>query len=641
MLCLWVAPAMAEYVEPAKVATTQGPPIATPELAVATSDLLRGIGSDGGEGVWFSEEASTDTTAYLTHYTPSQAGTTRPVIKSGTNYEEYIKGIAPGPLGNEWFSRFYDNEISHITASGTLVNKKLPAKNFSSEPESLVVDSQGNVWFIMRGHSCRLGRLSSAGKFSEYGAISNDCGQLTIGPDGNIWVAGDSAGYVAEVSATTGAVLARYENLGLPVGIATVGDAVFVTEDSGGVAMITPSGDVTEFLLPGQRSTEWATAGPDGAFWFMENEGPTGTSAIGRLTPTGELSELPVPGGGGIADITATEHAIYFTYDNGTQPGVYRIPLAGFVAPQPSYVALGDSYSSGEGNPPYEAGTDDEGAPDLCHRSNTAYGPLLDTALTLGPMTFKACSGAVTNDVFSANHQYPSEGSQLSHLRASTKTVTLTIGGDDAGFGWVLSHCVNTEPPVHPGYGCSKDKSLEAETQARLAALNGGQYATTPPPASQPIHSILSVIQGIHNAASSARIGVGLYPMLFGKNAANYPIELDAPSGSACEVGNQFGFGLWIDYKNAQWLNRRGAQLNSIISQAVKTAVSEGINAIAVTPSGFKRHGFCDELERWFYPLELQSDPTATEVSAKPSSFHPNTTGQRGGYEAAFAAKLK
>ena len=308
-----------------------------------------------------------------------------------------------------------------------------------------------------------------------------------------------------------------------------------------------------------------------------------------------------------------------------------------------SYMALGDSYSSGEGNPPYEPGTDDEGKPDLCHRSMAAYGPLLDQALNLGGMMFKACSGAVTNDVFDASGDNPTEPPQLSWLRPYTKTVTLTLGGNDAGFPWVLEHCV-AAPPLRNNFGCSVNTRLEAETQARLNALAGGSYATTPPPLSQPIHSVLSVIQAIHGDAPPARILVGLYPTLLGKSKANYALNIAAPGRSACEVGNFLGFGLWIDYKDAQWLNKRGEQLNAIIKKAVATAAHERIAVGYVKPSQFVGHGFCDTSELWFHPLELKLShlpELEVELSPKSSSFHPTNAGQQLGYETAFAAKLK
>ena len=48
--------------------------------------------------------------------------------------------------------------------------------------------------------------------------------------------------------------------------------------------------------------------------------------------------------------------------------------------PTGRYVALGDSFSSGEGSQPYQPGTNIAsvlGTPDLCHRSNAAYPEIL------------------------------------------------------------------------------------------------------------------------------------------------------------------------------------------------------------------------------------------------------------------------
>src|ERR1700754_1011327 len=88
-------------------------------------------------------------------------------------------------------------------------------------------------------------------------------------------------------------------------------------------------------------------------------------------------------------------------------------------AAAPAYVALGDSYSSGNGAGNYISSSGD------CHRSNSAYPALWASANSPSSFTFAACSGAVTTDVIN---------SQLGSLNASTGLVTLTIGGNDAGF---------------------------------------------------------------------------------------------------------------------------------------------------------------------------------------------------------------
>jgi hypothetical protein len=63
------------------------------------------------------------------------------------------------------------------------------------------------------------------------------------------------------------------------------------------------------------------------------------------------------------------------------------------------YAALGDSFASGEGNPPYDAGSDTSS--DSCHRSTVAYAHQVAQALDL-PLSFYACSGAKTDHVLTS-----------------------------------------------------------------------------------------------------------------------------------------------------------------------------------------------------------------------------------------------
>jgi lysophospholipase L1-like esterase len=86
-------------------------------------------------------------------------------------------------------------------------------------------------------------------------------------------------------------------------------------------------------------------------------------------------------------------------------------------------VALGDSFSSGEGVPPYEGGA--------CHRSPHAW-PLVLAAQLGSSAESWACSGAVTGDV----------AAQIARLAADAHLVTISIGGNDLGFGEVLRNCV-------------------------------------------------------------------------------------------------------------------------------------------------------------------------------------------------------
>src|ERR1044072_3287321 len=89
------------------------------------------------------------------------------------------------------------------------------------------------------------------------------------------------------------------------------------------------------------------------------------------------------------------------------------------------YVALGDSYASGLGAGSYG----DSGS---CKRIATVYGQLWANANAPSAFEFVACSGAVTSDVLA---------SQVGALSADTSLVTISIGGNDAGFADVMTDC--------------------------------------------------------------------------------------------------------------------------------------------------------------------------------------------------------
>lgn len=91
------------------------------------------------------------------------------------------------------------------------------------------------------------------------------------------------------------------------------------------------------------------------------------------------------------------------------------------------YVALGDSYSSGVGAGSYDSGSGD------CRRTPKAYPALWAAANSPASFDFVACSGAVTSDVLNK---------QMGPLNSSTSLVSLTIGGNDAGFADVMTTCV-------------------------------------------------------------------------------------------------------------------------------------------------------------------------------------------------------
>lgn len=91
-----------------------------------------------------------------------------------------------------------------------------------------------------------------------------------------------------------------------------------------------------------------------------------------------------------------------------------------------TYVALGDSYSSGVGAGNYDGS--------VCLRSANAYPEVWANAHPAHTLAFVACSGAKTNHVLDY---------QLSALTSNARLVTITIGGNDIGFANIVAACVS------------------------------------------------------------------------------------------------------------------------------------------------------------------------------------------------------
>jgi lysophospholipase L1-like esterase len=229
-------------------------------------------------------------------------------------------------------------------------------------------------------------------------------------------------------------------------------------------------------------------------------------------------------------------------------------------AAAPSYVALGDSYSSGVGTRSYISdGT-------TCQRSVYAF-PSLIAAAKGYALNFRACSGAKVSDV---------TNNQLGALSASTAYVTISVGGNDAGFTSVLTTC------AQPGWlsDCSG-----AITKARNYINN-----TLP-------GSLSTLYAAIQTRAPNARVVVVGYPRLF--------------NGEDCNALT------WFSPSEESSLNGTADLLNSKLAAA---ASARGF-AFANPTNAFLGHAVCGDPE-WLNGL---SDPVS-------ESYHPNRTGHASGY---------
>jgi lysophospholipase L1-like esterase len=119
----------------------------------------------------------------------------------------------------------------------------------------------------------------------------------------------------------------------------------------------------------------------------------------------------------------------------------FSMTISFFNCHRQTYVALGDSYSSGEGSPPFDpsAGACDRGSnawPGIFARKARAIGK---KAASFTELANLACSGATTGAL---SKPFKEPVSQLDSLYAfDPRFATITIGGTDLGFSGVLFDC--------------------------------------------------------------------------------------------------------------------------------------------------------------------------------------------------------
>lgn len=287
-----------------------------------------------------------------------------------------------------------------------------------------------------------------------------------------------------------------------------------------------------------------------------------------------------------------------------------------------SYVALGDSYASGEGSFKYLSGTNTK--TDKCHRAVNGYVEQLDAQLGMS-LDFAACSGATIPDFTNINVEGNGEQPQLNHLSQQTQLVTLSIGGNDAGFVPLITDCLYAV-----GYGSSgcqgRDSAAAAQAIGFLATgtpsgcyqLPGHNFDGSLAYTCGRIESLTQLYEQVAALAPSAQIIVVGYPHLFGSLS------------SSCKVGTADGIDpVYISAADANWLNSEADTLNSTIASSVQAAQSDGVNISFLDPTArFAGHGLCDTHRSWINGLLFQQNISWPPVKDKVESFHPNVTGQ-------------
>ncbi len=234
-----------------------------------------------------------------------------------------------------------------------------------------------------------------------------------------------------------------------------------------------------------------------------------------------------------------------------------------------SYIALGDSYSSGLGSGSYISSSGS------CDRSTNAYPEQWAAANSPASFVSVACTGATTSDVING---------QVSALGPGTTLVSITIGGNDAGFSTVMETCV-----------------LHSTSTCVSAVARASDFVTRQLPA-----RLTSTLRAIRQHAPGARIVVLGYPDLY-----------DLSKSGSC-------IGLSTQDRTA--LNSGADALDSALSAAVNAAADRNI-VYADVRGQFAGRVICDS-GSWLHSVNLL---------AISSSYHPTASGQKLGYQPVFS----
>lgn len=230
------------------------------------------------------------------------------------------------------------------------------------------------------------------------------------------------------------------------------------------------------------------------------------------------------------------------------------------------YVALGDSYSSGVGAGNYDSASGN------CKRTTRAYPALWAAAHSPQTFSFAACSGARTGDVMSG---------QLAPLNSGTDLVSITIGGNDAGFSDVMTTCV---------------LQSESTCVSRVNQAKGYVDSTLPGQLDQ-------VYNAIKSRSPGARVVVLGYPRFYKLNGT-------------CVAGLSEG--------ERKAINGASDHLNAAIA---KRAADHGF-AFASVAGAFTGHEICST-SSWLHSVNWLNIG---------ESYHPTAAGQSGGYLPVFTS---
>ncbi len=230
----------------------------------------------------------------------------------------------------------------------------------------------------------------------------------------------------------------------------------------------------------------------------------------------------------------------------GTAPatgGQKKAPLS------TKYIVVGDSFASGEGNPPFNEST-------ICHRSSKSWPYLLAGGDDQRVIRNRACSGA---RIDALSYSYRGQIPQLQELAdLNPGLVLVMVGGNDVGFGRIILDCF----------------ALDCASNGRLATAATYVESNLKKQLKKLYHKVRQAV------GTGVRVAVVGYPRLFPQNKAD-----------RIHCG-------WLEPTEGDYLNQITADLDAVEREA---ALAESLQYIS-TLDALKGHELCSR-DSWVYPI--------------------------------------
>lgn len=304
------------------------------------------------------------------------------------------------------------------------------------------------------------------------------------------------------------------------------------------------------------------------------------------------------------------------------------------------YVALGDSFSAGEGLDHYFSFE----SSNRCHRSELAYPTLVEQPGLRGTSIqklakagvsgvewgFQACSGATTEDVLSSDQwgdplpQLATQrGADVSNVNdlpvdANTDLVTITVGGDDVHFSDVLKFCAFSNDCTSYSY---QGQSLASWAAQQLAMLSP---------------KLDAVYQRVHEQAPDARILVLGYPQLLPSSLSEQRCpKLGQKDFFIRGDGAVRHLSIGFSSPEQNWFRSATTQLNDLIASRVDATgfasrvVRPGTITFVRVDALFAGHEVCGAARggEWVNGPTLSPTSFTQRNYLNSQSFHPNEFG--------------